>query len=229
MNASQWPSGHEAQSESADLYIVAEHWEVATDWVRGDIADGAMNYPLRDLILRFVADRTLSATAFADGVHDLWRQLPTSAIPGMLDLLGSHDTERLLTRCHGDRRRLRQALAPLVTSPGVPMIYYGDEVGLTGGNDPGCRGCMPWDFEQWDTEVLDMTGALLATGPPTPDSSSRTTTSGRSTSSCSSAAAVPDRTGSSSPSTSVPTTPRCRRRSSSPAFAPPSAPNPVNP
>lgn len=150
------------KGESADLYIVAEYWEVATDWVRGDIADGAMNYPLRDLILQFVADRTITATAFADGMRDLWRQLPTSAIPGMLNLLGSHDTERLLTRCRGDRHRLRQALALLVTSPGVPMLYYGDEVGLTGDNDPGCRGCMPWETERWDTEVLDVTRALLA-------------------------------------------------------------------
>lgn len=144
-----------------NLYIVAEIWGEATEWVRGDIADGAMNYPLRDLILGFVADGTLTARDFADGVSALARALPGSATPAMLNLLGSHDTERLFTRCGRDVTRLRQALALLVTSPGIPMIYYGDEVGLTGEIDPGCRACMPWDRDSWNTEIMDITRTAL--------------------------------------------------------------------
>lgn len=162
MNRNFWRRFRELVKGIDDsLYIVAEYWETATEWVRGDLADGAMNYPLRDLILALAADGKLSPSAFVDGVATLYRELPVPAHPGMLNVLGSHDTERLLTRCGGDRDRLRQAVALLVTSPGAPMIYYGDEVGLIGENDPGCRACMPWDQGTWDQEILDWTRAML--------------------------------------------------------------------
>lgn len=162
MNQNFWRRFRElVKGIDKDLYIVAECWETATEWVRGDTADAAMNYPLRDLILGLVADRALSPAQFADGLRALWAALPDAAVPGMLNLLGSHDTERLLTRCQGDIARVRQALALLVTSPGVPMLYYGDEVGMTGENDPGCRGCMPWDTTAWDRAILETTQALL--------------------------------------------------------------------
>jgi cyclomaltodextrinase / maltogenic alpha-amylase / neopullulanase len=162
MNQNFWRRFRElVKGLDEDLYIVAEYWETATEWVRGDTADAAMNYPLRDLILGLVADRTLTPAQFADGLRALSAALPAAAVPGMLNLLGSHDTERLLTRCRGDVARVRQALALLVTSPGVPMLYYGDEVGMTGENDPDCRGCMPWDTTAWNGSILDTTRALL--------------------------------------------------------------------
>ncbi|MFG2044987.1 alpha-amylase family glycosyl hydrolase [Dactylosporangium sp. NPDC048998] len=162
MNQHFWRRFRElAKGIDDDLYIVAEYWQVATDWVRGDTADGAMNYPLRDLILGLVADRKLTPAQFADGVRDLWTALPPAAVPGMLNLLGSHDTERLLTRCGGDTRRVRKAQALPITSPGVPMLYYGDEVGMAGQNDPGCRGCMPWDPQAWNNSILETTRELL--------------------------------------------------------------------
>ncbi len=137
-----------------DLYIVAEEWRDPEQWLQGDIADGTMNYSLRDLVLGFTADRTLTAEAFAREMSTLTARIPSEARPAMLNLLGSHDTERVLTRHSGRVSDALLAYALLITAEGAPMLYYGDEVGLQGDSDPGCRGTMPWDRAEWSHELL---------------------------------------------------------------------------
>ena len=79
----------------------------------------------------------------------------------MLNLLGSHDTPRLMTVAEGDEARVLLALAARFTYPGVPMIYYGDEVGLEGGDDPDCRRTMPWDPGLWRTQIAETVRRLI--------------------------------------------------------------------
>lgn len=163
VNTSFWRQFRRAVKDAApEAYIVAEEWRSPTQWLAGDTADGTMNYTLRDLVLGFTADRTLDAAALADGFAALDRQVPLHARTAMLNLLGSHDTERLLSRHRDDAQSARLALALMITSPGAPMIYYGDEVGMTGDNDPGCRGCMPWAPDQWDHDTHAWVRGLLA-------------------------------------------------------------------
>ena len=69
-------------------------------------------------------------------------------------VLDSHDTERTLFRCGKDVRKLKQAFAIQMMFPGAPAIYYGDEIGITGDNDPDCRRCMEWDESKWNAELL---------------------------------------------------------------------------
>ncbi len=146
-----------------DLYIVAEEWRDPVEWLQGDIADGTMNYTLRDLLRGFTAARSLGAFAFAPGMNDLTGRIPDGYQHGMLNLLGSHDTERVLTRHGGDRRATLLAYDLLFASAGAPMVYYGDEIGLTGDNDPGCRGAFPWDPDRWDAGLLDHLRQLART------------------------------------------------------------------
>ena len=145
-----------------DLYIVAEEWRAPEQWLQGDLADGTMNYSLRDLILSFVADRSIDAAQFADGMNTLTERVPAAARPAMLNLLGSHDTERLLTRHGGEVESTKLSYALLLAAEGAPMIYYGDEVGLTGDNDPGCRGTMPWEVSTWNHALLGYLRDFLA-------------------------------------------------------------------
>jgi pullulanase len=67
-----------------------------------------------------------------------------------MNMLGNHDTERILTVLNDDIDLLKLAVVLQMTLPGVPMIYYGDEVGLTGGKDPLNRKTYPWGKENKD-------------------------------------------------------------------------------
>ncbi|MDO9065683.1 MAG: alpha-amylase family glycosyl hydrolase, partial [Chloroflexota bacterium] len=69
------------------------------------------------------------------------------------NLIGSHDTARLLTMARNDESAVRLCLLFLLTFPGAPCIYYGDEIGLAGGKDPACRGAFPWEQGRWRQDL----------------------------------------------------------------------------
>ena len=79
-----------------------------------------------------------------------------------LNLLGSHDTPRFVTAAGGDRDAYRLALLAVMTLPGAPCIYYGDEVGMEGRHDPDNRGSFPWDESRWDQGLVDLVRALTS-------------------------------------------------------------------
>ncbi len=83
----------------------------------------AMNYTLRDLVLGFTADRAITAQEFADGMNRLTDRIPQPARAAMLNLLGSHDTDRVLTRHGGDEARALLAYTLLFAAEGAPMLY----------------------------------------------------------------------------------------------------------
>jgi cyclomaltodextrinase len=155
MNHRFWKGFRKVVKElNPDLYIVAEIWERATDWLHGDECDGAMNYRLRDVILDFFVRDSLDGVAFDRELARVRAEHPGETAYAMLNLLGSHDTPRFLTLCQGDKTRLKLATAFLFTYVGVPMVYYGDEVGMMGANDPDCRAPMVWDPEAQDRDLL---------------------------------------------------------------------------
>lgn len=149
------------KAEDPEAYIVGEVWELATSWLQGDLFDGTTNYPLRSAILDFAAGR-VDAGSFTSAMASVREATPAWARPGMLNLLGSHDTERVWTHLAGDRFGWLTATALQFTSEGTPMVYYGDEVGLAGGEDPDNRRPMPWRRQEWDEELLAWTRALIA-------------------------------------------------------------------
>ncbi|MDC7804219.1 glycoside hydrolase family 13 protein [Sphingomonas sp. BLCC-B65] len=161
INQSFWREFHRiVKDRDDDLYIVAEEWREPEQWLTGDLADGTMNYTLRDLVLGFTADRTIDGFAFAEGMNRLRARIPEGFHRGMLNLLGSHDTERLLTRHGDDEQSALAAFTLLFAAEGAPMLYYGDEVGMRGQNDPGCRAGMVWDRKRWSTALYEGVRAL---------------------------------------------------------------------
>lgn len=161
-----------------DAYLVGEIWDEAGRWLKGDIFDGVMNYQLNRAILGLVAKdlahdelarsglngiHPLSADAFASAASQLLAAYPEQAVYSQLNLLGSHDTPRVLTALKGDAAALKQALLLLFSWPGAPCVYYGDEIGLLGGHDPGCRAGMPWARrELWNEELRAHVRSLAA-------------------------------------------------------------------
>jgi glycosidase len=83
------------------------------------------------------------------------------AVASSQNLLGSHDTARFLHEAGEDADRLRLATVLQMTLPGSPGLYYGDEVGMTGGEEPGSRGAFPWhDPDAWSHDQLETVRSL---------------------------------------------------------------------
>lgn len=144
-----------------DAYIVAETWRGTASWLGGDTVHGVMNYRLREAILDYCAWDHMDAEDFDYELAQLRAEHGASA-PYHLTLLGSHDTARILTVCGGDAERARLAAILQFTYIGIPMIYYGDEIGMAGENDPLCRAGMIWDERRWNTRLYETYRRLIA-------------------------------------------------------------------
>ncbi len=133
--------------------ILGESWHDPSSYLRGDQLDGVMNYGLTKALMDYLVSESLSAEGFAQRLIRLIKRTPPAAASMMLNLIGSHDTHRFLTLLSGDKERLKIALCVLFFFPGMPCVYYGDEIGMTGGYDPLCRGGFPWNEEKWDKDI----------------------------------------------------------------------------
>jgi neopullulanase len=162
-----------------DAYLVAEVWHTKPEWLRGDLFDAFMNYPLMDAILGFVAGRRIDrrvlegvspdlqvqerdAQSFATRALELDGLYDASVSAVQLNLIGSHDTPRVLTICSGDMDSVRLAMLVQMTLPGAPCVYYGDEIGMEGEMDPDCRASFPSDPTRWADEPHDWLVDLMA-------------------------------------------------------------------
>lgn len=135
-----------------ELYIVGEVWHDAMPWLSGDQFDAVMNYPVSEAIVDFIAKGSDDSQAFMARINANRFQYPLPVYESMFNLLDSHDTARILTQCGESIEKVKLAYTVLMTLPGVPCIYYGSEIAMTGGHDPLCRKCMQWDEEKQDLE-----------------------------------------------------------------------------
>ncbi|WP_350301712.1 glycoside hydrolase family 13 protein [Peribacillus frigoritolerans] len=145
-----------------DLYVLGEIWHDSMPWLRGDQFDAVMNYPFTNQVFRLIASQTINAREFTEEMTAIYHSYPTNVFDVTFNLLGSHDTPRIFTDCGEDLARAKLIHAILLTFNGSPCIYYGDEIGLTGGMDPGCRKCMVWEEEKQNTELLNEIKALIS-------------------------------------------------------------------
>jgi cyclomaltodextrinase / maltogenic alpha-amylase / neopullulanase len=137
-----------------DAYITGEIWDDALEWLKGDQFDAVMNYRFRNACVDFFAKHTMLPSEFDRTLAAMRSSYSVEAQYALQNLLGSHDTERFRTLCDGDLRRVKLAVLFQMTYIGAPMIYYGDEVGMEGGKDPGCRKTMVWKEERQDRDLL---------------------------------------------------------------------------
>lgn len=150
------------KSVNSEAYLVGEIWEVGPRWVGEGHFDGLMNYPLRDASIRFLVEKTLSASQLANQLESLLHTYPWEHNLAHMLPIGSHDTERIRTICRDNPMRVRLMNIIQFYFPGAPHIYYGDEIGMKGGKDPACRGAFPWDERKWDHEQHAFIKKLVA-------------------------------------------------------------------
>jgi fibronectin type 3 domain-containing protein len=175
--AGYWETFREVtKGTDADALLISETWQKDSTllrMLRGDRLDTTMNYRLRDAVIGLLAPGNFDSKGFADSgriiepsefaarVQSMREDYPDAAYYSLMNLLDSHDTERLLwTLTPGSEttadKELNAAnlaagkeslkLASLIqfTMPGAPTVYYGDEVGITGDDDPDDRRTYPW-------------------------------------------------------------------------------------
>ena len=157
------------RAANPEAYIVGEIWHEAQDWLRGDRFDAVMNYVFnRNAFGYFAAEtlrtdykpggyelRAMDGPTFARAVEHMLNLHDWQVTLAQLNLLDSHDTARALWIVGGDESALRLCTLFQMTMPGAPCVYYGDEIGMTGGNDPDSRGAFPWhDEDAWDLDLL---------------------------------------------------------------------------
>jgi alpha-glucosidase len=153
------------KEEMPQAYLLGEHFFDGTANLQGDELDASMNYqgfllPLQQWLApngqvqhwpAAWASRHLLPT---EDLVKQWRvflaAIPWQIAMQQLNLLDSHDTPRMSSILGGDEQRVRVAATLLFTYPGVPCVYYGDEIGLDGKGDPDNRRCMTWDTAQWN-------------------------------------------------------------------------------
>jgi glycosidase len=125
-----------------DACIIGEAWSYPEEWLR--VMDGVMNMHVRTLILSLV-DGKIAPTAMGRALDAMARDCGIEGLLRSHLVLDNHDVPRLATVVP-DRARRRLAQVLQMTLPGCPVIYYGHEVGMEGGNDPTNRAPMRWDL-----------------------------------------------------------------------------------
>ena len=175
------------EDEKPDGYLLGEVWEDGSNkvaysqrrrYLLGRETHGLMNYPLRTALLRWLGGG--DAAEFRESMETLRANYPSAAFYGAMNFLGTHDTPRILTLLGTEhipaakeeraafalspaqlargRAKLRLAGMLLYGFPGSPTLFYGDEAGMQGFEDPLNRGTYPWGRE--DTGLLDFFRAL---------------------------------------------------------------------
>ena len=160
--------------------IIGEVWEDASnkiayskrrEYLQGYELDSVMNYPLKDGIINYI--QTENAGFLLQTVRSLINHYPKQTVDCLMNILGTHDTARILTVLGGiscqnkeemasekaymtpENReiainKLKMAAVLQYTMPGVPCLYYGDENGTEGHIDPFCRTCFDWEHLNGD-------------------------------------------------------------------------------
>lgn len=144
-----------AKEIKKDVYVMGEVMGVATSWFKSKSLDAVMNYKLRDLIIDFFIKKVINAVEFNQQLYNFRQTYSDWINPFMFNLLDSHDVPRFLTLCGGNVKKTKLAAAFLMTYIGAPVIYYGDEVGMMGGEDPDCRRTMIWNKNQQNIDLLN--------------------------------------------------------------------------
>lgn len=144
------------RSVKKDAFLIAEIWEDANVWLMGDQFDSTMNYTFSYLCKDLFALGKLSITQFDEQINRMLMRYSWNTSLCQMNFLDTHDVARFLSYCEGDVRRLKMAFVYMMTSVGIPSVFYADELEVKGRSEAEYRQAMPWDkLESGDHETHD--------------------------------------------------------------------------
>ena len=151
-----------AHKANKDTLLISEIFGDTSQWLQGDRFDGTMNYSFREAMTDYFATKRINNKEFADSLANLYSMYSFEALSSCQNLLSSHDVKRFLNRCGNEEDGILGAIFLQATFPGIAGIYYGDEIGLGGADDPFNREPFPWHNEEsWNSTILDYTKKLM--------------------------------------------------------------------
>jgi len=151
-----------AHKANKDTLLISEIFGDTSQWLQGDRFDGTMNYSFREAMTDYFATKRINNKEFADSLANLYSMYSFEALSSCQNLLSSHDVKRFLNRCGNEEDGILGAIFLQATFPGIAGIYYGDEIGLGGADDPFNREPFPWHSEEsWNSTILDYTKKLM--------------------------------------------------------------------
>jgi len=147
----------EVKAAKPEALTIGEVPHDASPWLEGDQLDSVMNYPFRDIVIDFFAKRIITVEDFDARLAKLRMQYRQQVNEILYNLIGSHDTPRFLTFCDNNVEKMMCALIFQMTYIGMPVIYYGDEIGMSGtGGSEDWRGAMTWDESKQNQKLLNL-------------------------------------------------------------------------
>ena len=142
-----------AKDSNQNVLLFSEIFGDTSQWLQGDMFDGTMNYSFRESMVDYFATKRMNISEFSDSLANLYFMYSFKALSSCQNLLSSHDVKRFLNRCSDDSS-IYGPIFMQATFPGIAGIYYGDEIGLNGGNEPNNREAFPWNDEgSWDINL----------------------------------------------------------------------------
>lgn len=170
------------KSTNPNALIIGELWELSPDFIsENGVFDALMNYNFAFAVNEFfIADKNkISTGEFIKKLKEIDKNYPSENLDVLQNLIGSHDTERLSSMIYNPDRgfdrdgsegnqnfnpsmplpevyeKQKMILAFQMLYKGAPMIYYGDEIGMWGADDPHCRKPMVWGDLKYDDEIIN--------------------------------------------------------------------------
>lgn len=151
----------EMEAVRPDVAIIGEVWHEAPEWIGRDQFHAVMNYPLLYAIWGFFGQDSLQAQEFSETVGRLALLYRRDNVAAMMNFLDNHDINRFFSICDHQRSRLRLAAAFLLAYVGMPLLFYGDEVGLDGASELEARQPMKWQLDGEEQELMDWFRCLI--------------------------------------------------------------------
>jgi len=140
---------NEAKGINPNIFVIGEYWGLPYELLEKYPFDGAMDYILRDNVINLLKG-TIDLHTFVQNLS----YKEHLRFNRCWNMLGSHDTSRIRGILKSDKK-VKIAFTLQFTFPGIPIIYYGDEIGMFGGRDPDCRRTFNWDKESWNMSIYD--------------------------------------------------------------------------
>ena len=146
------------KAQNPEAIVLGELSGFAAEWLQ--VLDGVQSY-FSTVSIYSLLDQKISASQFGQNIDMLYKEAPDKKLFNSFIMLSSHDYRRVLTILENDLEKNTLALILQFTLPGVPMIYYGEEIGMEGESDPLNRAPMQWDERSWNHNVLKMYQRLI--------------------------------------------------------------------